>query len=357
MKKKLKILSAVVCFGVMLLGFWKIPIYAFESDSVFEEDLPKKQIWKNEGDTLEQAVEVHNVDVWAVEDYELDTMYQDPYVLRRTANTTEAWVVFELPYMKRVELLSYSWTENAVPFVLYLSEDGETWTDAGNETEVRPDPEELGRWTQILHQNENTRGMRYLKIVWPQPSASNDWWNPYLGWISAEIGVPSPAKLVTFVPEALTVPRYDNTVYSLSANVIDQLGEAMEFEIVWCAAEELPEGVTLTADGTLTVEHTCMADTKLQLTAKATITETETMEASVWTVFRPAQIGDSNYDNKLDEADLQYVMDNYGKSQEDEEWKNLRLVDVDGDGKIDIADLAYLAYYCEIKQDDVAENQ
>ena len=147
--------------------------------------------------------------------------------------------------------------------------------------------------------------------------------------------------------------RYDTAEYPLKACAVDQIENPVAAEITWQLKEaEPPEGVTLKEDGVLTVSHDCTAQS-IALTVSCS-DGNKTLTADVTVLLETAKIGDVNYDNVIDEKDLEFAFLHYGKTEADGDWQSLRLADVDGDGKIDIADVAYLAYYAEEETDGTA---
>ncbi len=370
--RRLRMAGTILLSGSLLFSQLTGWSRVMEVSPAAAEPLAPGADWVNEGDNLDQTAEVHNINVWKVEDYELETMYDDPYVLRRKDNTQEAWVVFELPYVEEISVLGYAWPEHEGEFIFSLSADGENWEEAKTKVARTPDAEG-GKWTQYLYTMQGLDRVRYVKIQWPETAAeSNDWWNPYLGWIHAKIGQPVEDHITVSVPSQLEIPRYDSNAYTLDAYVTDQLGEKMEYPILWSAEQELPEGVSLSEEGTLTVTSACQDNAVIQLLAQAEVPEyteailgidqvgqetvlikkkvptgnTVMMQAEAEVTLKAALLGDVNHDMKLDEQELAFVCQYYGADEAHGDWKQIRLADIDGNGEIDIIDMAYLAFHC-----------
>ena len=351
----------------------------------YADELPFNKTWVNEGDTLEQATEVHNINVWKVEDYELPTMYEDPYVLRRTDNTLEAWVIFELPYIDSLEILGYFWPEHENEFSVFLSSDGETWEETTPIITRIPDTEGKERWTKKKYQLFNLDKITHMKIVWPEVDASsNDWWNPYLGSIIATISQPRPDAIISYFPEEMQIPRFDTDSVTLSGAVVDQLGIAMEnYPVSWTAEQPLPAGLLLSPEGMLTIDSSCNDGATLRVTGTAIVPEFKqqlvsvdqidmqgitawkwvptgnmvTLETQKEIVFHAALLGDTDGNLQLDQVDLDFVCQHYGAQSTDKDWNSIRLADIDENQRIDIVDVAYFAKYSILKQENEASNE
>ena len=277
-------------------------------------------------------------------------MHDDKYVLRRSDKAYDSWLVYEIPYVKSLNAVIYTWAKNESELYLYTSSDGESWTECEFDADIQ---READRWSKIVFSNNALYGVRYVKLVFPSVDAElDDWWNPYLGEVSAGIGSAEAVSVKTDVPSELTVPRYDSTVYTLKADVIDQLGEVMDIPVRW-SAESLPEGVQLTETGELTVASGAAEGAEIVLTAAAESDGlTETLSTELKIRLRASLTGDTNSDLKIDNDDLDFALQNYGKTLNDSGWNEIRLADIDGNGIIDIIDLSYIAYNIEVPSEN-----
>ena len=137
--------------------------------------------WESQCDSLKNAIETYNIDVWQVEDTELETMYGDTHILRRKPNTNNAWIVYELPYINKLSFMTYDWPIHEGEVEVFLSKDGEEWIDGEVEVTRISAPENSNCWTKLLYEAEDITGIRYVKLIWPAVDEShNDWWNPYM---------------------------------------------------------------------------------------------------------------------------------------------------------------------------------
>lgn len=349
----------IICCVIMLV-VCHFSAFAMTMDVKLYDDaeqfLPFDDEWVSECEDFSQVTEKNNIEVWAVEDYELDSMYGDEFVLRRSANTTEAFITYYLPYVEKIEITSYNWPSHIAPFELYYSKDGEEWTECEFDAETIPNEDDVERWTKIIYQSTEFTGVSYVKIVWPMPSPeSNDWWNPYLGSIKADIGSPEPVEIKVNTQDEYVIPRYDSFEYTLDGYVADQLDKDMGYDVLWSTQTELPDGVVLSETGLLTVSSLCVFDGVINVLATANITDEETITKEIELSIKPAMLGDVNYDNLCNEDDLQFTIENFRKTSIDSQWDIIRLADINSDGIIDIVDLAYIAYNCTTNNEDVPE--
>ena len=303
-------------------------------------------IWANYGDSFEDAVDVHNMVIWKVQEDEISQMHDDPYVLRRADKSYDSWITFEIPYISKADIMIYTWPQNESDVFIYLSKDGIDWTEAEFDVQSYPYDD---KWTKIIYNLDSIYGMRYIKIVFPEVNSEiDDWWNPYLGQITAQIGDSVAESIETDVPSELIIPRYDFSVYNLMATVVDQIGKPVDIPVTWSIVGQLPNGIFISETGELNVSYECLDETEISLVVSAITAEGETsLEKDVTVTLKSAVIGDYNNDMKLDRDDLDYAVDKYGKTSEDNEWEEIRLADIDGTGLIDIIDISYIAYMGE----------
>ena len=353
-----KLFITVLCVSAIFVSY--LPVFSMSMDVVLYEqsELPYGEEWESDCEELLQITDIKNIEVWAVEEYELESMYGDEYVLRRSANTTEAFITLCLPYVEEIELISYNWPSHIAPFQFYFSVDGNEWVETELDAETIPNEDDVDRWTKIKYTCSEISGIGYFKINWPMPSPeSNDWWNPYLGSIKAKIGTPEPIGIKIDAQDEYVIPRYDIFEYSLKGFVVDQLNNDMGYEVTWSSQTELPDGVEFFENGLLKVSSNCVYDGELSFLAIADITEGQTITAECKLFLKPAKLGDVNYDNLCDVNDLDFTVKNFRKTNLDADWKNIRLADINSDGIIDIVDLAYIAYNCQMKTDDAEPDE
>lgn len=321
-----------------------------DGESVDDDDKTVKFDWMDECDDTENAYEVHNISLWNVGDDELYTMHGDKQVYRRSDKAYDSWLIYKIPYLEELNVTIYTWTENESDMYFYTSADCETWTEVKFTAEISRYDD---RWTKIVFYNKEIQNTEYVKIVFPAVNPEvDDWWNPYLGEVAANVGEPYPCAINAEIPN-IVIPCYDFFEYTLRAEVIDQLGKPMDIPVKW-RLDPVPEHVTLTEDGKLKISSECAAETELALTAYAESDDiTDIPSYDVCIKLASGIIGDYNSDLKIDKDDLDFAVKNYNKNSADDEWDIIRLVDIDGNGHIDIADLSYIAFNCEDTESDL----
>lgn len=313
-----------------------------------ENEAFNENIWESTCGDFENVIEVYNIDMWDVEDSELETMYNDRDIFRRTANTNEAWIVYELPYVESLTFLTYVWPTHESEIEILFSKDNEEWFEAESQITRTSAPENSNCWSKILYEINDITEVRYVKLVWPEvDSVHNDWWNPYMGWIKAELGKSVPTYLEININNEIVIPRYDISIYELSAKVTDQIGTEIDTEINW-ATELLPVGVSL-ENNRLIINKNCTENSEFILNATTSIDGIELSSSIIITCKKPI-LGDINSDGKITEEDVDYIVDNFAASDKNDRWKEIRMADIDENGVINILDLSYVAYYCELAE-------
>ncbi len=313
--------------------------------------------------SLEQATEFFNVQDYTIEDSEKYSMHDFDTAMRRDNAIGEAWAIFEIPYISKFEATSLHLPEDVAPLKFELSKDGENWTAA--DVEVTEEPTD-GRWTEVRYSASQIRGVRYVKIIWGEEENLQNWWNPYFIALTAQAANPYDAEIVIDTDENICIPMYDSQEYCLSGRVLDQIGLERDSEILWSSVPdssddsddsenseswgetgglddsqgtENPDAVTVNSDGTFTVSADMQPGTKFTVRAQCgelTAEKTFTLCAAL--------PGDTDGDNIITQADIDFILENYGKAANAEN----RLCDVDKDGKIDIVDLCYAARYVNV---------
>lgn len=316
--------------------------------------------------SIKQAVEYFNVQDYTIEDSEKQDMHGYDTALRRDRAIGEAWIVFEIPYIRELDARSLHLPGDVAPMKFEFSKDGKVWTAA--EVNVAENSYD-DRWTELIYSAEQISGVRYVKAIWGEEKNLQNWWNPYFIELSATFAEPFDYEIVIDTDESIAIPRYDSREYILSGRVLDQIGLERDSEILWSSVPdssddsddsddsensessgetgglddsqgtENPDVVTVNSDGTFTVSADMQPGTKFTVRAQCgelTAEKTFTLCAAL--------PGDTDGDNIITQADIDFILENYGKAANAEN----RLCDVDKDGKIDIVDLCYAARYVNV---------
>ncbi len=307
--------------------------------------------WNSMCDSLKNVESYENINIWKVEDYELATMYNDEFVFRRENNLTEAYIIFNLPYIEKLIFVSYFWPKNEGMFKLYKSIDNKNWTEHQPEIEKIVGKDDGSLWAKHTYTYADLSPASYIKIVWPELDPSvNDWWNPYFGSMSAIIGCALPQNIVFNMPSKLEIPIYDSNNYLLSGFVSDQIGNPMDYDIMWEITGDTPQGIILKNNRELIIDPSCKNGTNITLKASASVTsnddvtQQETLSAEYKISLVSAVIGDINKDGIIDLIEINCIKENYGTTQSHSDWNNLRLLDIDKNQILDVIDMAYLSY-------------
>ncbi len=305
-------------------------------------DTEEEWDWESQCDSLENTVEVYNIDIWQVEETELDTMYGDTHILRRSPNTNSAWIVYELPYISKLSFMTYDWPIHEGEVKVLLSKNGMDWIEGGMEITRLPAPENSNCWTKLLYEAADISGIRFVKLIWPEVNeAHNDWWNPYMGWIKGSFEESVPVCIKTEAPEKITIPRFESQSFQLAAELVDQIDNVIDAPVTW-TSKSLPDGVSLT-ENILLIDSSCIADSVAELEVSAECAG-EIFSLSVIIKFDAPLIGDTDNDMKITQKDIDFVLDNYGVDEECENWEEIRLADIDKNGLIDIIDISYICF-------------
>ena len=286
--------------------------------------------------SLEQATEFFNVQDYTIEDSEKYSMHDFDTAMRRDNAIGEAWAIFEIPYISKFEATSLHLPEDVAPMKFELSKDGEKWTAA--DVEVTEEPTD-GRWTEVRYSASQIRGVRYVKIIWGEEENLQNWWNPYFIALTAQAANPYDAEIVIDTDENICIPMYDSQEYCLSGRVLDQIGLERENEIIWFNVSQNPDEISVSKDGKFTISSDMTDGTTFTIQAYCSGLSTE----KTFTLCA-ALPGDTDGDNIITQADIDFILENYGKAANAEN----RLCDVDKDGKIDIVDLCYAARYVNV---------
>lgn len=286
--------------------------------------------------SIKQAVEYFNVQDYTIEDSEKQDMHGYDTALRRDRAIGEAWIVFEIPYIRELDARSLHLPGDVAPMKFEFSKDGKVWTAA--EVNVAENSYD-DRWTELIYSAEQISGVRYVKAIWGEEKNLQNWWNPYFIELSATFADPFDYEIVIDTDESIAIPRYDSREYILSGRVLDQIGLERENEIIWFNVSQNPDEISVSKDGKFTISSD-MTD-GITFTIQAYCSGLSTEKTFTLCAALP---GDTDGDNIITQADIDFILENYGKAANAEN----RLCDVDKDGKIDIVDLCYAARYVNV---------
>lgn len=301
-------------------------------------DKPSEFSWTADLSTLDGTEKFVNVQTYETDEGESEMMYGARSVLRRDGNAGEAYVVYEVRYLTEFAAVSYHLASDVAHFSFELSADGESWQTA--ETEAI-ETVESGKWTRVEYSASELENVRYIKVVWGEERNTGNWWNPYFGGLSANVGEAIPTRVVINTEPNLQIPMYDSVKYTLSAEVLDRLELRFEDEITWTLTESDDERLSLSSDGEIEI-FADMTD-GVVFTAKAEAACGLSAECEF--VLCAPMPGDTDGDNMITQTDIDFICENYNKAV----TADNRLCDVDKNGVIDIIDLAFAARYCNFK--------
>ena len=296
-----------------------------------------KEHFVSECDTTEDIFEMKNVVLYEIPENEHETFYDDFTTLQRSTEE-EAYVIYQIPYMVSAEITGYYTlsAEERQELRFYFSKDCLEWEAA---EDVNLDiTQDAGKWDKIVYQIENIpAGYGYLKILWPETQPV---WSPIVGKIDALLENSIPQRIEYTGASEFAIPRFEEKIYPLTAEITDQMGFPVEQTLRWKAETPLPAGITVSEDGSLTVSSEAESDTVFAVTVSAENTE---LSLKVELSLRPYLLGDVNDDFLITEEELQLALDSYLFDDTAANWNMLRMIDINDDRNINVEDLAYLA--------------
>lgn len=331
--------NAVVLILILAASF------LFEIRTIYAEDIiqdaDKPLVFVSECDKREDFSEIKNVSLYKIPESDQAAFYDDFTTLQRIA-AEEAYVVLPIPYMHSVSIESYyRLNENIEGLIFQASKDGKEWKTLLSTHEVVH--EEEGKWSCVLDViPEIESGTGLLKIIWPE---NDTVWSPVVGKITAELEERRAERIDVQEQSVFAIPRFDSKEYALSAQVMDQMNLPMDIPIIWELENSAnhQEGFSLSADGILAVT----SETSDFGQYNAVISCRDYDLSAEWMFeLKKALLGDCNYDFVIDDTELEYALSVYKATSDSTlNWDEVRLVDINNDGTIDVYDIAYLSQY------------
>lgn len=298
------------------------PIPSFVPDKVLECE------------SLSELCSHSNIFAYLIPDDGSREAFYDDFTTFQRSGDGDAYAVFSIPYLTEAEIVGYFYAgEELSDFKFEISVDGENWS-APEVSENYLSAE--GKWTRADYLL-NTDCSRYLKIIYPE---TVNWWTPLISKVSAKTAAPSAKEIKIDGCDTLVIPRFDSAEYKFNAYVVDEIGEPFEGEVKLLPDGDLPVGVTVSEDGTVTV--TSDAEDKSSLKLKAVCSQYN-LSSEINIVLESAILGDLNADGVVDKTDFESALSFFAKNSLSSDWKECRECDVNTDGVINVIDISYIA--------------
>lgn len=286
-------------------------------------------------ESTDELYSYSNVSAYPIpDDGSRDAFYDDFTTFQRTGDGETAEAVFLIPRLTHAEVTGYFYSgEELNDFIFETSVDGANWNTAEYTADYLAAE---GKWTRADY-HIGSEPAKYLRVIFPE---TINWWTPLISEVTAVTDEPVPAKIVTAEEtNTYVIPLYDSAEYQLNAYVVDTIGERMEGSVAFSAAGELPEGVTLTEDGLMTVSNNVKPGA---VALELSCTEYG-LETACEVMLRAAVVGDIDHDGRTDKTDLGAVIEWYAAEATAPDWLKYREGDINRDGIIDVIDIGYIA--------------
>lgn len=287
-----------------------------------------------ECETLSGLYEYNNLYAYQIpNDGSRDAFYDDFTTYQRSADG-EAYAVFEVPYAERIEVVSYFYAgEELKDFSFSTSTDGTNWSASEYTADyIIKD----GKWTRAAY-GISAGCVKYIRINFPE---TVNWWTPLISCVSAFCGEPAADSIKISGNNTLPIPRYDDSIYNFEGYVADKIGEIFDESVVFSVLDNLPQGVSLSQDGMVTVSSEALGGSEFTLICES---ERYGLSAEIIVTLKAPLFGDLNYDMAVDNADVDLALDMFTKTNTASDWINCRDADINGDGLINIVDIGFIS--------------
>lgn len=291
-------------------------------------------VWESECADFEGVTESQNVSLYEIVESDRPAFYDD-FTTYQKSGDGAAYLVFEVPYMYEFEMTAYFFTgEEVRDFTFEKSLDGATWTQAEASCEYTTAE---GKWTRGDYTLSGLGGNKYIKVTFPE---SINWWTPLIASARAALEEPTPQQIVIEGAAEIVVPKYDSESYTYTAKILDSMGNEFESPISLSVESSDIEGLAIDENGAVEILSSYEPGASFRIIAEAEdIGLTGYLDA---TLFAPVA-GDANGDLRVTDADLDLVTRYFGVDSDSSRWIEIRDADVNGDGVINIVDIAYIA--------------
>ncbi len=301
-----------------------------------EEEVSTEKLYEEKFFQLSQSIDSFNIEDYTVLESEKEEMHNADRILRRNYEGGVAWIVFEVPYITEFKAVALHYPQDIENMSYEVSKDGVEWKTVEVSEEIF---EFDGKWTRYEYTAENIDDAKYIKVVWGEEAETNHWWTPYFVGLYVNTGESVPAEIIFENEAKIQIPPYDSKKYSVNAYLVDQIGAIVEEEVVLTLVSTTEERIVLGEDNEVEI-YSDMTE-GIEFVIRAECGEISKEKTFILIPYLP---GDCDENNKLTDADVSNIIENYGKTAD----LDNRLCDVNKDGKIDIVDLAFVLRYKEM---------
>lgn len=299
------------------------PTPTFSTDIVFECE------------SLNELYSYNNIYAYLIPDDGSRNAFYDDFTTFQRPVPGDANIVFEIPYAKEVEMVTYFFAgEELVDFTFYTSIDGENWIEVSFEASYLVAD---GKWTEATYKLSEFSDTKYIKIDFPD---TVNWWTPLVAKVMASYDKSYPKDVKIDGETTLIIPIYDYTEYEYEAYLVDQIGEKFDGDVKLSIKNSDIENLAISNDGKVKIESNFKNGASFTIEAKS---EELSLSSEIDVVLISALIGDINYDGVVDGLDTSMILTYFDKTSSDISWKSYREADINQDGIINIIDIAFVA--------------
>ncbi len=278
-------------------------------------------------DELEDFSKINSRSIGVIYDITSDVaaLHGDETIMQRI-DKSEQYISYEIPYWEAAEVTAYFYPNEEINHFIFKS----------GENIIEPKiniTDSDGKWHKVVYSLENpVVTEKNLYIYW-QDLSDTDFtnWGQTLGEVRIHTAYPKACTIKYLSETVFGIPDAETSECELKAEVYDQNGIPFDETLTW-SCESKADGILFNPEtAELKISATTADNTEINI--KIHTKKLEPITVAI--LFKKYSPGDINGDFRIDKADLELALQNYRKSD------NTR-GDINGNGIIDIYDLAYI---------------